>query len=119
LNEYILAERTNKFAAAKLKKRIENQIIWECRRQKIKPIQRYPVRLEYFWYPPDKRIDKSNLSFSQKFIEDALQGARILRNDGWSELEDPVHHFTVDAKKPRVEIFITEDLSGEETHDAT
>ena len=108
LNAYINAERSNKYAAAKMKKGAEKKIVLCIKQAKIKPVVNYPVTLVYFWFCPDKRVDKDNRMFGQKFCQDALIGAGILRNDGWGELNDPIHVFDVDKNNPRIVIKIDE-----------
>lgn len=109
LNEYINAERTNRHKAAKLKKATEVVIQVFIKKSKLKPIQSYPVDMAYFWYCRDRRTDKSNISsIGIKFIEDSLQKAKILRNDGWKEINEMTNSYLVDKKKPRIEVVLIE-----------
>ena len=108
LNTYINAERANKYAAAKMKKDAEKKIVLCIKQAKIKPVTNYPVTLVYFWCCPDKRVDKDNRMFGQKFVLDSLVRAGILRNDGWDELNDPIHVFGVDKNNPRIVVKIDE-----------
>lgn len=86
-NEYILACRNNKYLASKLKKDTENKIIYEFREQKVKRlVNKYnkdqkPYFITFKWYEKTKRRDKDNISFSKKFILDALQKDNIIKND--------------------------------------
>jgi hypothetical protein len=110
LNEYINAERTNRYIAASMKKKAERRIRSEIKRCGIRPVLAYPVTLIYHFYCPDRRTDKGNVSATgQKLIEDSLQGAGIIRNDGWSELNDPDIHFDVDKENTRIEVTIVEE----------
>jgi Holliday junction resolvase RusA-like endonuclease len=107
LNEYSGYERTHRHRAAQVKKICEASLAIEMRAQHRKPITDYPVNISYHWYVRNRRTDKSNIAFGQKFVEDALQKAGILRNDGWSEIESFTHSFSVDESNPRLEIKLT------------
>jgi Holliday junction resolvase RusA-like endonuclease len=109
LNEYINTERSNKYAGAKLKKKTEQAIKAWIKRSEVKPVGSYPIHMEYTWYCKDKRTDKSNISsMGQKLIEDSLQKAGIIRNDGWGEIANFEHAFLVDKKHPRIEVVLIE-----------
>ena len=92
LNEYIDIERGNRYAAAKAKKGQEMIIASYIKAQKIEPVTR-PVILEYTWTMKTKRMDKDNISFAQKFIQDALVKTGILPNDGWNDIVGFSHSF--------------------------
>lgn len=81
LNEVISANRTSKYAGAKLKKDAEEQIAWRIKAAGLKPMDG-PVRIHYAWYEPDKRRDWDNVASAKKFIQDALVQAGILPGDG-------------------------------------
>ena len=107
-NQYIAAERTHRQRAAAIKRNTETALVAECRKQRARPVADYPVHLNYLWLRRDKRTDKSNVIFGQKFVEDALQTAGVLRNDGWKEIDSIVHEFAIDQKNPRLELTITQ-----------
>lgn len=108
LNEYISAERGNKYKAATMKKQTEHLIISLCKHQlKGVHIQK-PVRIWYGWIEPNRRRDKDNIAFAKKFIQDSLVKAGVLKNDGWNEIDGFEDDFDVDAKKPRVIVKIRE-----------
>ena len=107
LNEYSGYERTHRHRAAAVKKNCETSLAVEMRAQHRKPITDYPINISYHWFVRNRRTDKSNIAFGQKFVEDALQRAGILRNDGWSEIESFSHSFSVDQANPRLEIKLT------------
>ena len=107
-NQYIAAERTHRQRAAAIKRHVELALVTECRQQKAQAIADYPVNLRYKWYRRDKRTDKSNIIFAQKFLEDALQTAGVLRNDGWAEIDAIEHSFAIDQKNPRLVLTITQ-----------
>ena len=107
LNEYIRQERGHWRHAAATKRQVERALAWEIQAQQIQPVTGYPVSLIYHFYCKDKRQDKRNVIFVVKFIEDALQAAGIIENDGWKWLDYPeADGFFVDKTNPRVEVYV-------------
>ena len=108
LNEYINECRRNKYVGANLKREIEHDLFYIIKKE-FRSLKIYkPVIIEYLWVEKDKRRDKDNIAFAQKFVQDALVMAGILKNDGWNEIKGFTHDFAVDKKNPRVEIRIVE-----------
>jgi Holliday junction resolvase RusA-like endonuclease len=106
LNTYINAERSNRYAGAKIKQEMTDYITLLAKR--LKAEIRMPVRITYRWYCKNKRKDKSNIAFAKKFIEDGLVNAGVLKNDGWNDIEGFNDRFYIDKANPRVEVEITE-----------
>ncbi len=109
LNDYISAERTNRYKGAQMKSRSEAVVInaiRQClRRVKIDK----PVYMEYTWYEKNKRRDLDNISsFGRKVIQDSLVHTHVLKNDGWKEIVGFSDTFYVDAINPRIEVLIRE-----------
>lgn len=109
LNDYISAERTNRYKGAQMKSRNEAAVInaiRQClRRVKIEK----PVYMEYTWYEVNRRRDLDNVSsFGRKVIQDSLVHTHVLRNDGWKEIVGFSDTFYVDAINPRIEVLIRE-----------
>lgn len=117
LNEYIDAERRNRYLGAKVKSDAERAIRAEIAAQLRHVKIRQPVRMLYRWYESSRRRDKSNVcAYGRKVIEDALVGAGVLENDGWGEIDGFVDRFFVDGENPRVEVFLcTADAPGIES----
>ena len=108
LNEYINAERRNRHSAAKMKRENQGAVVLALRRQIRSPL-REPVVMHYTWVERDRRRDKDNISgYGRKVIQDALVSMKVLRNDGWPNIEGFTDHFQVDKKRPRIEIEIEE-----------
>ena len=108
LNEYTAANRTNRYAAASMKKKVQSIIaaaIYECLPNVH--IER-PVMLAFTWYEPNKKRDKDNIAFAKKFIFDALVENNVIPNDGWKNIDSFSDSFKVDAQSPRVEVEIME-----------
>ncbi len=92
LNTYILIERGNRYAAADTKANWTAIVANEIKTQKIKPVT-MPLTLIITWYVKDKKRDKDNIMFGQKFILDGLVKAKVLKNDGWNDIADIEHNF--------------------------
>jgi len=106
LNEYIAAERANRYKAAAMKRDAE-RVIGLCARSQLRGIHfTAPVTMRYTWYEPNKRRDKDNIAFARKFIQDALVAAAVLQGDGWACIRGFSDSFEVDRENPRVEVVI-------------
>jgi len=79
LNEYINAERRNRFLGAKMKKDAQEVVLWQ-----LSGLESFygPHFYHFHWLLPNKRKDPDNISsFVHKIIFDALQVAGIIEND--------------------------------------
>lgn len=109
LNEYINAERTNKYKGAQLKRQCES-VVMRSARSLSKYRAEGPVYMIYHWYCEDRRKDKDNISsFGRKVIQDALVRAKILKNDGWNDIIGFEDIFYIDKKNPRIVVEIEEE----------
>ena len=107
LNDYVSANRANRYKGASMKCQAEAIIMHSIRQIGSLEINN-PIFLHYTWYEPDKRRDKDNIAFAQKFIQDALVKSKIIKNDGWKEIVGFSHEFAVDKNNPRIEVIIEE-----------
>ena len=96
-NTYINVERSNRYAAAKMKQEWTKIIKNEVKAQKIKSVSK-PITIFFTWWVKDKKRDKDNIMFGQKFVFDGLVEAGIIKNDGWNNIEQIHHEFIVDKK---------------------
>lgn len=108
LNEYVDANRRNKYAAATMKRQAEASVIASIKRTMRGVRIKTPAMLHYVWYEKDRRRDKDNVAFAQKFVQDALVHVGALKNDGWAQIGGFTHDFRVDKKKPRIEVVVEE-----------
>ena len=112
LNEYIAAERRNKYMAAKMKRDAQN-FVSACAKAQRLPRIKNPVVMEYHYYEPNRRRDHDNVAgFAHKVIQDALVEIGVLKDDGWDEIVGFIDSFSVDKKDPRIEVEIREVLNG-------
>lgn len=108
LNEYIAAERSNRYKGAKLKADNEKIILYAIR-QCMRGVRiNRPVFMEYTWVEKNKRRDKDNITFGRKFVQDALKNAGVLKDDGWNEVVGFSDRFEVDKEDPHIDVLIKE-----------
>lgn len=105
LNSYMKAERTNRFMAANIKHKETQYVYLSAYQQKIRPIPT-PVIITYHFYCKNKRKDKDNIMFAQKFILDGIVWAGVIPDDSWDFVDIGKPTFHVDAKHPRIEVDI-------------
>ena len=108
LNEYINSERTNRYAAAKLKKDQQTLISWAIKQYNLKPVSNYPVKLKITWYEKNNKRDADNVVFAKKFLQDALVVDGILKNDSRKYIIGFEEEVLTDTQDPRIEIEIME-----------
>lgn len=108
LNEYVSAERTNRYKAASLKRQTEQRIQYAVKLQARGKRFTKPVIMRYRWYEKNRKRDKDNVAFAKKFVQDALVHSGVLENDGWKNIDHFTDEFFVDAQNPRVEVEIEE-----------
>lgn len=77
-NTYINACRTNRYAGAKMKENVENQIYYYI---KDLPEFQKPVKINFLWIEENKKRDLDGIAFGKKFILDALVKFKKLKND--------------------------------------
>lgn len=109
-NDYILKCRTNRVAAASFKTKQEKIVqaaVYNCLQHKPFPFEK-PVMLHYHWFEQNKRRDKDNIAFAHKFIQDAFVEVGLLHGDGWAWIAGFTDRFSVDSKRPRIEVTIEE-----------
>lgn len=78
LNEYTAACRSNKFAGAQMKKRVQNAIGYFINRL---PNYTKPIKVHFHWVEGHGRRDLDNICFAKKFILDALVECGKLKDD--------------------------------------
>lgn len=110
-NQYIGECRKNRFAAAKMKAKAEEEIGLYI---KDLPHFEHPVKIRFLWIEENKRRDLDGTAFGKKFILDALVKFGKLTNDN----RKYVYAFTDDfdyGKTTKVILTIEEESDGEKT----
>lgn len=99
LNEYINAERKNRYAAAKIKKQetfAAAVAVGNAMKQGV--AFDWPCALKFTWHVKNRKKDPDNISFSKKFILDGMQKAGFLPNDSMKYITGFVDVFIADGK---------------------
>lgn len=118
LNEVIEETRKLKYAGARMKKKVQNdieiQLLNQIREDGL--LDYYPfkkqVDIDITYHEKTRKRDKDNISSSKKFLFDAMVQVGILKNDGWKWIGDISEKFVLDNKY-KVVIKLTE-RKGEE-----
>lgn len=79
LNEYINAERINKYKANNIKQKETNLIAFYA--NLFPNIKKYPVKIYFIWHINNKNKDLDNQAFAKKFIIDGLVKSGVLKSD--------------------------------------
>lgn len=105
LNEFINAERRNRYVAAKIKKD-ETGYCQEVAEKSDLKLQEndFPCALIITWYVKNKRKDADNIAFAKKFILDGLVEAGVLPNDNRKYVQGFVDIVEEDKEHQRIEI---------------
>jgi len=106
-NTYINECRRNRYAAAKLKSDVENDIRLYFR--DLPHIDK-PVRIKFTWIEPNRKRDLDGICFGKKFILDALVKHGVLSNDNRKHVTafTDVFEYDKDAKDAKVVLEIEE-----------
>ena len=78
LNDYTRWCRSNKFLAAKEKRKIEEEIGFYLRDM---PKYDKPIKIHFHWIEGTKRRDLDNVCFAKKFILDSMVKSGKLKDD--------------------------------------
>lgn len=113
LNEYINANNRNRFISAKIKKN-ETEIVGWIAKSTLKPMNKIGYAIIKI-YQTNKRGDKDNSRFSEKFIWDGLVWAGIIPNDTWDYVPNEVVFCHYIDKMPKIEVQLYEENVGEST----
>lgn len=107
LNEYINVERTNKFAAASMKKKFTD-ICSKCAivlKNKINPEGLYDLKID--WVVENNKIDSDNIFFGQKFLIDGIVKSGALKGDGRKYIRN-IYNTIETNKKYKVTVTLIE-----------
>lgn len=113
LNEIIDAKATKygkkgRSAYTEMKKRNDSMVALMATAQKFKSVEN--GYFTYLFRERDRRRDPSNVAAGAiKVIEDGLQVAGLLPNDGWAQVLGINPNWMVDSDCPGVTLFVTRD----------
>lgn len=109
LNDYIHAINSNRHKGNNLKQESQDIVYYSILKQLRGLKCAEPVYVEYFFYEPNKKRDKDNVSaFAHKVVHDAMQQAGVIKNDNWDGIMGMADNFYVDKNSPRIEVTIHE-----------
>lgn len=110
LNEYINAERTNRYAAAGIKKKNQRDIEVFLREaiNTGKLHHHENAALEMIWTVPNKRRDLDNIAFATKFIQDALVEMGVFDDDNIDHINKLTHSVIIEKGVFSLELKIIE-----------
>ena len=101
LNEYTRACRSHWSKGAEFKKSVESLIGYSInaavRKGTLHPVDK-PVEIYIYWHERTRRRDCDNIQSAQKFILDALQSYKIIKNDSRRYVRQ-IRHEVIDDKK--------------------
>lgn len=107
LNEYISAERRNKYIAAKIKND-ETKIVvaYLYKLTKLEKVKiDYQAVYKFTWHLKNKKLDPDNVAFARKFLLDGMVLSGLIENDGQKQIKGFTDDFVID-KDEGVEIII-------------
>lgn len=106
-NEFIDANRRNRFMGAKMKK--DTQTLFEFQiRQQLKDVKIHSkIRLHYICYEPNYRRDLDNVvAFLAKCFQDALVNCGVIKNDSPRYIDGFSSVHAVDKEHPHIIVMI-------------
>lgn len=110
MNEYTRACRSHWSKGAEFKSSVESLIGWSIRRAintgQLRPIEK-PCEVHIYWHEATKRRDVDNIQSAQKFILDALQHFKIIKNDSRRYVKQ-IRHEIIDDTKDYVTVELRE-----------
>lgn len=108
-NDFIEANRTHPKAGNKMKQENQQVAMWAIRQQLKRLKIEKPIHIHYKFIEKNRMRDKDNIaSFAMKVIQDALVQVKVIKNDGWREVESFSCTFGVDKNNPRIEVTLEE-----------
>ena len=99
LNEYIDAEREDKYKASNIKKKQTRNVCLIARSKKFVLPSNTVFDVHFTWFKPNNRKDHDNICFAKKFILDGVVEAQSIKNDNPKFIGDFSDKFRVDKSK--------------------
>ena len=94
MNEYISAERSNRYRAANIKRKTQDELNLYIRHEiNAGRLHRHekPCTLEIVWTEKNNRRDADNIEFATKFIQDALVEMGVFPDDNRKYITGHTH----------------------------
>lgn len=106
LNDVIALAKKHWSEYSRMKKEYTDIVAWECKARRLKKLNK-KVKVKINWVCKNKRIDPDNVAFGVKFILDGLVSAKVLKNDGWNQIDEINHTFEI-GKRAMVKVTLIE-----------
>lgn len=103
LNDYVRAERANRYAASTMKKQQTERAGIAAIEQGM-PKFSCPVEIAFTWVEENRRRDMDNVAFAKKFILDGLVRAGVIKDDTPRYVAGLSDRFAYDKQHPRIEV---------------
>lgn len=103
LNEYVRAERANRYMASSMKKQQTERAGVAAIEQGM-PKFTGRVEITFTWVEENRRRDMDNVAFAKKFILDGLVRAGVIRDDTPRYVAGLSDRFAYDKQNPRIEV---------------
>ena len=89
-----------------LKRKFGERVVLCARSQHLQPVE--SAYFTYIFFEPHKRRDPMNVAAGAcKIIEDGLQDAAVIPNDGWGQVLGVALYWRVEATCPGVAVFLS------------
>ena len=109
LNDYIKAERANRYRGAQVKADAHDAVVWQLKTQHTGLRITKPVCIRFRWIEANNRRDPDNVSsYGRKVILDALVDLGILVDDGRKYIKGFTDEFYTHKDNPRIEFDLIE-----------
>ena len=108
LNDYISAERANRYKAAAMKKRETARVRAAAMQQRAPRFERR-VTVRTTFYEPDMRRDADNVGFARKFVLDGLVAAGVIKDDSRKYVEQCPDRVLTDRARHRVVVEVSDE----------
>lgn len=105
-NEYIEAERTNRYVASSLKKKATQAVKFACRESIniINPEGKYDLFV--YWTVPNNKTDSDNYYAGIKFILDGIVAAGVLKGDGRKFVNNIFHSIHTKKGEYKIDVLL-------------
>lgn len=104
LNDYIKACKLNRFAGAKHKEEVQEDIGWYINKL---PVFKKPIKIHFIWVENKKQRDFDNVCFAKKYILDAMVNAGKIKDDNRNNVIGFTDEFVIEDER-KVIMYIEE-----------
>lgn len=103
LNDYVRAERANRYAASTMKRQ-QTERAGVLAVEQGMPQFSGTVDITFTWVEQNRRRDMDNVAFAKKFILDGLVRAGVIHDDTPRYIGSLTDRFAYDSRHPRIEV---------------